>query len=153
MEYTESSFERGKLHYTLSKDSLAVDGKGGHVTLQLKGLEPDYEIVRHRSPGLYVGLLGAAIALVLSLCAIAGLLGAELTRDSYVLAVIIAAISLICLFTSWRNIERAIFRSTMGPVSIEIARAGPDSSSFHRFVEELSRRIQDAKESDGSPIR
>ena len=151
MEYTESFFaERGKLHYTLSKDSLSVGGKGPPVTLQLKGLEPDYEIVRRRSPGFYVGLIGAAIALVLGLCAVAGFLGADLAEDSCALAVVITVISLICLFSCWRNIERAVFRSTMGPEAIEIARAGPDSSNFHRFVEELSRSIQHAKEADGS---
>ena len=151
MEYTESFFaERGKHHYTLTNGSLSIAGRGSNVTLQLKGLEPEYEIVRLRSPGFYVGLIGVVLALILGLLAKTGVLGADLIRNPFALAVIIAVISLLVLFSSWRTIERAIFKSTMGLDAISIARAGPDSSNFHRFVEELSRRIRQAKETDGS---
>ncbi len=66
------------------------------------------------------------------------------------LAVIIAAISLLVLYSSWRIVEHAIFRNTTGVDAMSIARAGPDSSTFDQFVDELSRRIRQAKnEEDG----
>jgi len=214
MEYTESFFaERGKHHYTLSQDSLSITGRRGDVTIELKGLESEYQTVRRRSPGLYVGLIGLFVGLC---CFVYGLvfdsedmanmrrqtsseqadimLGRQVTvrvgeeepitgvvvavkssgreprlvinsetysvhdvihvkadrRDVFALAVISAVISLLVLFVSCRNVEFAIFKSTMGLEAISIARSGPDSSTFHDFVEELSRRIRQVKESDAS---
>ena len=81
MEYTESFFaERGKHHYTLSKDSLSITGRGLNVNLQLKGFEPEYRSVRRRSPGFYIGLIGAVLALVLGLITKAGFPIADLIK-------------------------------------------------------------------------
>jgi hypothetical protein len=73
MEYTQSLFaEQGTRHYALSEDSPTITGEGVDVTLQLKGFEPEYEIVRRRSPSFYVGVIGAVLATLLALLTMAG---------------------------------------------------------------------------------
>jgi hypothetical protein len=214
MEYTESLFaERGKHHYTLSQDSLSITGRGVDVTIRLKGLEPEHQTVRRRSPGVYLGLIGLFVGLCFFVYGLVfnsedmanmrhqttseqadTMLGRQVTvqvgeeepltgvvmavnssggeprlvinsetysvqdvihvkadrRDVFALAVISAVISLLVLFFSWRKVEFAIFKSTMGLDAISIARSGPDISTFHDFVEELSCRIRQVKESDAS---
>jgi hypothetical protein len=215
MQYTDSFFaERGKHHYTLLQDSLSIAGRGGDVTIQLKGLEPEYQTIRRRSPVFYVGLIGLFLGLCFLVYGLVfnsedmenmrrqtpseqadTMLGRQVTvlvgeqgpltgvvtavksgdgkprrlvinsetysvqevvrvtadrRSVFASAVISGAISLLLLISSWRNVEFAIFTSTMGLDAISIARSGPDSSTFHDFVEELSRRIRQVKEADAS---
>ena len=152
MEYKEFVFTgAGKRQFTLSEDSISVKGRGLNVTLLLKGLEPEYRTIRHRSPACYVGLLFLVLALVLGLTVKAGFPIANLElHDAYVLAGIIGTLALVVLLPSWRKVEHAVFKNTTGINAISIARAGPDSSTFDQFVAELSRRIRQAKDEEGS---
>ena len=112
------------------------------TTLHLKGLEPDYQIVRRRSPAFYVGVIGALLALVLTLLTITGFPVSDHVEFPLMLAVIIAVISLLILVSSSQKVVRAVFKSSMGLDAIEIARSGPDILRFDNFVDELSTRIR-----------
>jgi hypothetical protein len=67
-------------------------------------------------------------------------------REVFALAVISGVLSLFVLLSSWRIVAHAVFKNTTGVDAISIARAGPDIASFDVFVDELSRRIQQAKD-------
>ncbi len=56
------------------------------------------------------------------------------------------ALALLILSSSWRKVEYAVFKNATGVDAIATARAGPDTSRFDLFVEELSRRIAQAKD-------
>jgi hypothetical protein len=143
MKYTESLFaEQGTHHYTLSEESLSITGKGVDITLHLKGLEPDYEIVQRRSPAFYVGVIGAVLATLLALLTVAGFPVADSVEFPLMLAAIIAVISLLILVSASGKVVRARFKSTMGLDAIEIARSGPDILRFENFIDEISRRIR-----------
>ncbi len=144
MEYREFVFnDTGKRHFSLSEDSISIgrNRRRSQHTLLLKGLEPEYQTVRQRGPAFVVGLGGLVVALVLFVCG----------QDA-ALAVITAATSLLALISSWRKTEHAVFKNTTGVDAISIARAGPDSSSFNLFVDELSRRIRQAKDEEGDHV-
>ncbi len=101
----------------------------------------------------FTGTLALAVGAFCGIGAVIGYLGLfpfEWFREVFASAVISGVISLLLLISSWRNVEFAIFTSTMGLDAISIARSGPDSSTFHDFVEELSRRIRQVKEADAS---
>lgn len=151
MKYAERHFaERGRIEYTLTDDSLSIAGpRGAHVTLRLKGLEPDYEIVRLRSPAFYVGLVGLVVATIFALLGAAGFVDGDDATDAYAFAVIAGVISLLCVIPSWRKVERAVFMNATGVPAFDIARAGPDRSRFHAFIDELSDKIRAAKELEG----
>ena len=150
MEYREFLFTgMGKRHFTLSEDSISIVGnrRRSQATLLLKGLEPEYQTVRQRSPAFVVGLGALVVALVLFVC------GCVFNRgDLFSLAVIITATSPLLLIPSWQKTELAIFKNTTGVAALSIARAGPDSSSFNLFVDELSRRIRQAKDEKGDHV-
>lgn len=59
---------------------------------------------------------------------------------------------LLILSFSWRKVEQVIFKNTTGIDGIGIGRAGPDSSNFDQFVDELSRRIRQAKGEEGQIV-
>lgn len=61
-------------------------------------------------------------------------------------AAVFGALALLILLSSWRKVEYAVFKNTTGVDAIAIARAGPDTSRFDLFVEELFRRIAQAKD-------
>ena len=150
MEYREFVFnDTGKRHFSLSEDSISIVGnrRRSQATLLLKGLEPEYQTVRQRSPAFVVGLGGLVVALVLFVCR-----RVFNSWDPIVLAVIIAGSSPLLLISSWRKTEHAVFKNTTGVDAISIARAGPDSSSFNLFVDELSRRIRQAKDEEGDHV-
>ena len=150
MEYREFVFnDTGKRHFSLSEDSISIGKKRGRpqATLLLKGLEPEYQTVRQRSPAFIAGLGGLVVALVLVVWG-----RDHISGDLYALAVITAASSPLLLLSSWRKTEHAVFKNTTGVAAISIARAGPDSSSFNLFVDELARRIRKTKEEAGDHV-
>ncbi|MDA1055126.1 MAG: hypothetical protein O3C40_32290 [Planctomycetota bacterium] len=67
-------------------------------------------------------------------------------------AAVWGALGLLILCSSWRKVEYAVFRNTTGIDAIAIARAGPDTSRFDPFVDELSRRIVQAKDDEGGCV-
>ena len=67
-------------------------------------------------------------------------------------AAVFGALALLILFSSWRKVEYAVFKNTTGVDAISIARAGPDTSRFDLFVDELSRRIAQARDDEGGPV-
>ena len=67
----------------------------------------------------------------------------------FALAAVCGALGLLILCSSWRKVEYAVFKNTTGIDAIGIARAGPDTSRFDLFVDELSRRIAQAKDEEG----
>ena len=143
MEYREFVFnDTGKRHFSLSEDSISIgrNRRRSQHTLLLKGLEPEYQTVRQRGPAFVVGLGGLVVALVLFVC------------GRVAPAVSIVATSPLVLVSSCRKVEHAIFKNTTGVAAISIARAGPDSSSFNLFVDELSRRIRQAKDEEGDHV-
>jgi len=152
MEYEEFLFsDRGRRHFILSEDNISVTGKGLNETFLLRDLEPEYRTVRQRSAAFYVGLIGAFLALILVLFTTAGFPVTDLVELPYVLAVIMAVISLLILFSSGRKVEHAVFKNTTGIDVLSIAKAGPHSSKFKLFVNEVARRVQNARSIEGQP--
>lgn len=150
LEYPESFFaEHGKRQYTLSNESLLITESSSNVILPLKCLQPEYQVVRQRSPWFYVGLIGALFTLVLGFCTKAGFSFAVFFENPFVFAVITAVISLLCLVSSRRKVEHAFFKTITDLYAIEIARIGPDSSTSDDFVDELSQKIQQVKNEEG----
>ena len=165
MEYEEFLFTgTGKRHFTLSEDSITITGKRLNITLSLEDLEPEYRTVRRRNPVLYVGL----VCLVLGLLGLAvwpfqasigisdlmisfGISDPEssgLKFQSFVWnssAVVFSVIGLMICFSSWTELEFALFENTAGIDAVSIVRAGPDSSTFDQFVNEVSQRIRQVK--------
>ena len=70
----------------------------------------------------------------------------------FTLAAVFGALALLILFSSWRKVEYAVFKNTTSVDAIAIARAGPDTSRFDLFVDELSRRIAQAKDDEGGRV-
>ena len=71
---------------------------------------------------------------------------------SVFMAAVFGALALLILFSTWRKVEYAVFKNTTGVDAIAIARAGPDTSRFDLFVDELSRRIAQAKDDEGGRV-
>lgn len=146
LEYTETLFsEQGARHYRLDDDYVSITTRGREVVLALKDLEPNYDLVGLRSPAFRVGLVGAALALILAAVSFADVLEATTSQDLLVLSAVMAGISGLVLATSWRKIERAIFPCTAGGEALAISRAGPQSEHFDQFVDELAGKIRCAQ--------
>ena len=72
--------------------------------------------------------------------------------EVFALAAAIVGPALVILSSSWRKVEYAVFKNTTGVDAIAIARAGPDTSRFDLFLDELSRRIAQAKDDEGGRV-
>ncbi len=70
----------------------------------------------------------------------------------FTFATVFGALGLLVVFSSWRKVEYAVFKNTTRVDAIGIARAGPDTSRFDLFVDELSRRIASAKDDEGARV-
>lgn len=139
MEYREFIFSHtGKRHFILSEDSISIgiNEKQSDITLLLRNLEPECRMVQQWTPAFFVGLGGLVIALVLFVC------------GHVAPAVIIVATSPLLLVSSCRKVEHAIFKNAAGVDTISIACSGPDRLNFNPFVDEVSRRIRQAKDGE-----
>ena len=170
MKYEQFLFtSTGKRLFILSEDSILITGrKCLKVTLLLRGLEPEYRTVRRRDPVLYIGLISLVLGLVglavwpfQSFIGISDLMiffgisdpeSSGLSFQSFVwnlFAALFSVFGLMISLFSWRELEFAVFENTTGIDAISIARAGPDSSSFDQFVDEVAQRIRQAKYEEG----
>jgi hypothetical protein len=166
MEYSEYLFTGvGKRHFILSENDISVSRRRCNLTLLLKGLQPDYRTGWQRTPafgaGLFFLFFGPIIAyssLISGSASSYSLTDIIKWLDSgggeafiFCLATLLTPVGLLLAFGTRRKVEHAIFKNTTGIDALSIAKAGPDSSTFEHFVNEIARRVRHARSVEGPP--
>jgi hypothetical protein len=149
--YRERRFD-GRRDFDLHPDRLEVRGKQWNGTefsssYELSSLDPQFNRIRARDPGFLAGI-GMLIVAV-------GLLqGHAVTITSYWggLTAVMGASGLLMSVVTFRKVEWASFKTRAGIDAISVARAGPDASSFPKFLEMLAAQISvSSTNSQGGP--
>ena len=144
-EYRERRFG-ARRDFRLLDDVVSVHGRTFLLsefdsTVPLQALIPTPSRIKIRSPTFLAGLAVFVFAVTLVFMFWNG----PGPRQNLIIFVLGGLLALVCLavgFAIFRKIEFAQFQNAAGVVVLDIARAGPDRSSFDAFVGTITSRVQ-----------